>query len=514
MNPNLARTSLSVCLSLSAALFFGACSDQKNEPTQSVPGTDAKPVPQGEVSDGTSGVVARVGDEVITFAQLNTMLNSSAIVGLSVPAVGTTERNQVRVALLDKMISANLLYLDALKQGVDKDPAYQADVTNFSNALLASLYRDRQLVGNIEITDEEVHAFHESAMAPGTELTDDVRMAIEASLRKEKFKAGTANMRQRVREGVDLVIEEGVLDAAIDEQRKDSDVMATMDGEVITWGQMKPVLLAINRKSELMSGGLGIDTTEERFEKLNKIIDNHIMARKAREAGLEQDPIYQSRLAEFRKTRLVNLHREDVIHELEPSDEEIRAYYADNRDRIAVRERRKVQMVVLKTREEAEDIKKRIEEGLLTIHQAAQDYSIDPNAKKTLGDMGWVTQGTGFPELDAETFALLPDELGGPVESPAGWHLVKVLDMRDPQLVSIEDENTRKVTRRMMIRERLNEYEVGLRKNDFTVAVYADQLDRAFKDEADWVIGLSEKAQQPASLTEQRVEELKKFMQQ
>ena len=69
-------------------------------------------------------VIARVGDQPITFNQLSTMLNSSAIVGLSIPALGTPERDQVRLTLLDKVISANLLYLDAVKQGLDKDPAY------------------------------------------------------------------------------------------------------------------------------------------------------------------------------------------------------------------------------------------------------------------------------------------------------------------------------------------------------------------------------------------------------
>ena len=47
------------------------------------------------------------------------MLNSSAMVGLSIPALGTPRRNQVIYTLLDKVISANLLYLDAKKNGAD-----------------------------------------------------------------------------------------------------------------------------------------------------------------------------------------------------------------------------------------------------------------------------------------------------------------------------------------------------------------------------------------------------------
>ena len=54
-------------------------------------------------------VIARVGDQKITFHDLNTLLNSSAVVGLSIPALGTPERDTVRIAVLDNFISPTCL---------------------------------------------------------------------------------------------------------------------------------------------------------------------------------------------------------------------------------------------------------------------------------------------------------------------------------------------------------------------------------------------------------------------
>ena len=124
------------------------------------------------------------------------------------------------------------------------------------------------------------------------------------------------------------------------------------------------------------------------------------MAQKGRAAGLEQDPVYQARVNEFHKTHLINFHRTRLLGGMEPSAAEIDAYFAKNKDRITVPEARKIQMVVLKTREEAEEIKNKIQSGELTLYQVAKEYSIDPHAQQTLGEMGWVTKGTGFPELD------------------------------------------------------------------------------------------------------------------
>ena len=232
-----------------------------------------------------------------------------------------------------------------------------------------------------------------------------------------------------------------------------------------------------------------------------------------RELGVsEWFAIDQARVNEFHKTHLINFHRARLLGGMEPGAAEIDAYFAKNKDRITVPEARKIQMAVLKTREEAAEIKSKVQSGELTMYQVAKDYSIDPYAQQTLGEMGWVTQGTGFPELDKLTFSLGPDEIGGPVESPAGWHLVKVLDIREVQFDDIADENTRKLTRRTILQEKLNQYVVDLRRNDFKVVVYEDRLKQLAKEEAEWIAALEKKAQQPGSLTQKRTEEYQKLI--
>jgi len=278
----------------------------------------------------------------------------------------------------------------------------------------------------------------------------------------------------------------------------------------VTWGEVKAAALAANERAQASGGKL--DPIAERVETVNQFIDKRLMAQKAREAGLDRDPRYQSRYDEYKKSLLINLHRERLLTGMAPTDAEIDAYFEANRSQISAPERRKVQMVVLKTKEEAESIKQQIESGVETIYEAARDYSIDPNAKRTLGEMGWVAKGSGFPALDELTFALNPDEIGGPVESPAGWHLVKVLDEQPARNNDVAAENTRKLIRRKIMHERLDKYEVNLRLNDFKVVVYQDRLNDMFKKEAALVAKLEEKAKEPGSLTKKRKEELEELL--
>ena len=186
--------------------------------------------------------------------------------------------------------------------------------------------------------------------------------------------------------------------------------------------------------------------------------------------------------------------------------------FVENMDAISVPEARKVQMVVVKTKEEAESIKKDIDAGKLSMFQAAQQYSLDPNAKHTLGDMGWVSHGTGFDELDDFTFNLEPEVVSGPVESPAGWHLVKVLDVNDAQYQNFDDPQVRNLTLRLYMQNKLNDYVVDLRKNQFEVAVYEDELNRNFQKEADYIAALTVKSKEAGSVTEQRMQDLQQYI--
>jgi parvulin-like peptidyl-prolyl isomerase len=483
-----------------APLLLGACSEEPKDVASG--GADAavyESLEQG-TSKAPDDLIARVGDQMITYSEINTMMNSSAIVGLSMPELGTPERDTVRLTLLDKHISANLLYLDALKQGVDQDPDYQQDLKLFSDAILASQYRQKFVVERIVVTDAEIQDFFNNSIAPGTELTEEVRAGIEATIRKQRFKANMSALRQELREGVEVIVIEEDLNPEDDQVRVDATAVASVDGKAIVWGEAKG----------LLGTPANAGSMENRLQALNGIIDDRLMTSKARAAGLEQDPAYQARMREYRKTRLINVHRGRLLKEMEPTEADLATYFEAHRDQIVVPEVRDVQMVVLKTQEEAAGIKQRIESGELTVSKAAAEYSIVPDSKKTLGKVGWVSKGSGFPELDKVTFALAPGEVGGPVESPAGWHLVKVLDMRAAAHESLEDDRARQETRRLLIRDRLNQYVIDLRKNDFPVEIYEDTIAKYSQQEIDWYQEAQKTKQLSSEEVKAQIEKLRK----
>jgi peptidyl-prolyl cis-trans isomerase D len=76
--------------------------------------------------------------------------------------------------------------------------------------------------------------------------------------------------------------------------------------------------------------------------------------------------------------------------------------------------------------------------------QLAKQESEDPSAAQG-GDIGWITQGQMPPSLEKAIFSSGKGEISQPVETPAGWHVVKVEEIKEQKTQSLK-EATQEIT--------------------------------------------------------------------
>ena len=87
--------------------------------------------------------------------------------------------------------------------------------------------------------------------------------------------------------------------------------------------------------------------------------------------------------------------------------------------------------------------------------QLAKQESEDSTAAKG-GDIGWVTQAQLPSPLDKNVFSLAKGEISNPIESSAGFHIVKVEDIRDEKTQSLKDA-TAEITRALKAEKGMRE---------------------------------------------------------
>ena len=169
---------------------------------------------------------------------------------------------------------------------------YVTDMTKFENAVLIALYQSEVLIGDATISEQDIQDFYSANNNPEKELSDDAKLAIEAKLRKQQLDERKATLRERLREGVTITIEKGVMDPANDTGRADSDNIASVDGQQVSWGEVKSMMQGADQRASVAP--FYVDNDEERMKRLQRYIDNTLMASKARAMGMTNPGICQA----------------------------------------------------------------------------------------------------------------------------------------------------------------------------------------------------------------------------
>ncbi|MCB1875225.1 MAG: peptidylprolyl isomerase [Chromatiales bacterium] len=177
---------------------------------------------------------------------------------------------------------------------------------------------------------------------------------------------------------------------------------------------------------------------------------DRILARMAREKGLENDPEVQARIGLAVEHVLANAVINDHISDSDPKTAEIlaREIYIANKNRYDIPEAVDVSHVLIKsdgrTREEAkaraEEVLEKVKADPGSFAALAREYSEDRGSAIRGGSLGMTARGKFVKPFEDAAFAMQTSgEISGLVESEFGFHILQFHSRREPRKIDFED---------------------------------------------------------------------------
>lgn len=336
-------------------------------------------VPQGPNSAETSSdVVARVGDQSVTLAEVHQKLDD---IRRNNPIPKQVEALYAR-QILDQLIFQKEVEYEAKRMGITVSEKERADRIRM---YVPAAFNGDTFVG-LDAYAREVQQRFQMSVPVFEEL-------VRAGLVEEKF-------RKLITDGISVGLPE-----IQDEFRYQNDKV-----------KLDYVLI----KPDDLLGKVNADDAEiKAYYDKNKANFQIPEKRSARYALLD--------LAQLRQTVPV-------------TDDELKALYQQNIQQYEVPNRVHAEHILFltvggKTDAEIEEIKKKAEDVLAQTHkkganfeELAKKYSEDPGTKTKGGDLGWILQGQTVPEFEKAAFSLNKGETSGLIRTQYGFHIIKVLD--------------------------------------------------------------------------------------
>ena len=146
----------------------------------------------------------------------------------------------------------------------------------------------------------------------------------------------------------------------------------------------------------------------------------------------------------FRYVALMTLFQEKVAEEMPVTEEESRAYYDENPDYFMSPLSMRASHILILDSEHTSEKRAEIEQILDRINngedfaELATQYSEDSSAESG-GDLGTFGTGEMVTEFEEACLALEPGEVSGIVETPYGFHIIKLTEMNEPTMASFEE---------------------------------------------------------------------------
>lgn len=153
-------------------------------------------------------------------------------------------------------------------------------------------------------------------------------------------------------------------------------------------------------------------------EQFDKMLDDYNMDVEKFKETVKKDLMYKK-------------HKEWFEKEHPVTDEEIKQYYEDNKDKFAKRDASHILVADEKT---AKEVKEKLDKGE-DFAALAKKYSKDTANAANGGELGTFSRGQMVKEFEDAAFSLKEGEISAPVKTQFGYHIIKINKVED----SIED---------------------------------------------------------------------------
>lgn len=206
-----------------------------------------------------------------------------------------------------------------------------------------------------------------------------------------------------------------------DKEKKD--VLAVVDGEVITLPEFNGRIAKMPQHFQAL-----IEKDKKKF--LDDLIMQKLLYKEAVKEGYAKRAETKELIEEANKKIIIAaLISEKVEGSLTPSEEQLLAYYDENKGQFVMPERWHAAHILVATPEEAVEVRQALDSGA-DFAKLAKERSKDSTASNG-GDVGYFSKGQLVPEFEEACFKLEPGAVSEPVKTQFGYHIIKLIDKQD-----------------------------------------------------------------------------------
>ncbi len=179
------------------------------------------------------------------------------------------------------------------------------------------------------------------------------------------------------------------------------------------------------------------------------------LTKEAKKSGISRKKEVKDEIAESKSRILRQAYLDSLIKE-KTSEQKINEKYLEFTNDLDGKKEYKIAHIVFKDKEAANKISKELKSKKpAKFSDLAKKYSIDKESAANGGDLGYVLEDNMLKEIFDGISNLKSGDISSPIQTKFGWHLVKIIEIRDAKILPFE--SVKEAIRNQLIQDEINE---------------------------------------------------------
>lgn len=208
-------------------------------------------------------------------------------------------------------------------------------------------------------------------------------------------------------------------------------VLAEVEGRPITEQDIEARLRNMDQRRAAQ-----YQTEEGKQRLLRDLINQELLYLEALENDLDQEEEFKQQMEHIKEDVLKQYAIRKLLDKVKVSKEQAKEYYDNNKKQFKSQESVRASHILVEDEETASNAMKEIEDGA-QFEEVEEKYSQCNDNKG--GDLGYFTRGKMVQPFEDVVFDMEEGEVEGPVKTQFGYHIIKLVDKKNPENMSFED---------------------------------------------------------------------------
>lgn len=161
---------------------------------------------------------------------------------------------------------------------------------------------------------------------------------------------------------------------------------------------------------------------------LQDVLQQKLLEDDLKHSAIKDSKLFKQQLDEAKKRAEIDLYMQNYVRR-HINDAMLKDAYANLVNNLKNNPEVKISHILVATEDEAKKALADIKAGK-SFDEEAKAVSIDQATKDRGGEIGYISKGQVFPEVEKAVYNTKVDGITEPIKSPSGWHIIKVLDIK------------------------------------------------------------------------------------